>query len=376
MIRQAVAFSWDTSSSITSAPGNINTYQASLPPKPTPYGAYFLPGQEVPVTSQPPPLPKSKNGSGASKSKKVGGSTKKVRHFDDEFSSQTGSFRLKEYDPTASTVPPTTFGTGPYSSLYRASTSDASQTHGSASPALTISSSYGGYTGRGGSVTSASPVPEISAGQRGHYSTPSSNGKFGASASKAKVSGSKTKASVSKVKESRSKARKSTSNAKSSSSASNARASGQASPGQRSFHTTHSDYHPTTNPDASIPNRASASGAAYYRRDYERDKDFSLTQTMSATRHYSPLPDLSFRESPISNIVALPQPANPSTSIENLARMSASGTFTFHPIVPVIDPFYQKTWIQGSSVWCDSSVCSQSSFRTSAAERRTTNWLR
>jgi hypothetical protein len=77
------------------------TYEAEvLPPKTN----HFLPGQEVPL----PPKPKST---------KKGKGTKKSRQ--DAYPGQTSKFRLETYDPTPTAAPPTTHGSGPYSSLYR-----------------------------------------------------------------------------------------------------------------------------------------------------------------------------------------------------------------------------------------------------------------
>jgi len=74
------------------------TYEAKvLPPKTN----HFLPGQEVPL----PPKPK--------------GTRKKKPRKPDAYPGQTSKFRLDTYDPTPTSAPPTTHGSGPYSSLYR-----------------------------------------------------------------------------------------------------------------------------------------------------------------------------------------------------------------------------------------------------------------
>ncbi|KAK0504702.1 hypothetical protein EDD18DRAFT_1126016 [Armillaria luteobubalina] len=93
IIRQAVAFT-------TITPANINTYEPTEAPRPA---TSFLPGQEV----TRPEAPKRKARS------------KKTKHSD-SFPDQVGRFRIKSYDPTASTAPPMQQGNGPYSSIYRA----------------------------------------------------------------------------------------------------------------------------------------------------------------------------------------------------------------------------------------------------------------
>jgi len=77
------------------------TYEAKvLPPK----TIQFLPGQEVPL----PPKPKGAKKKGGKKPRKP-----------DAYPGQTTKFRLETYDPTPTSAPPTTHGSGPYSSLYR-----------------------------------------------------------------------------------------------------------------------------------------------------------------------------------------------------------------------------------------------------------------
>ncbi|KAJ7178427.1 hypothetical protein C8R43DRAFT_458456 [Mycena crocata] len=104
LIRQAVAFSWTPSIPAT-APASINTYQAS--PIPTQqHNTFFLPGQEVPAPPPPPKEPKP---------------PKTKKKSAPRFSSQTNRFRVNSYDPTPDdSTPPLTSGTGPYTSMYRA----------------------------------------------------------------------------------------------------------------------------------------------------------------------------------------------------------------------------------------------------------------
>ncbi|KAK0241723.1 hypothetical protein EDD85DRAFT_1020467 [Armillaria nabsnona] len=129
IIRQAVAFT-------TITPANINTYEPAEAPRPA---TSFLPGQEV----TQPEAPKRKARS------------KKTKHSD-SFPDQVGRFRIKSYDPTASTAPPMQQGNGPYSSIYRAvpykENNSASSANVHASP--NTQSSPGGSTGS----TSKSPT--------------------------------------------------------------------------------------------------------------------------------------------------------------------------------------------------------------------------
>lgn len=103
IIRQAVAFS-----ATLQAPPSISTYQASLPAV-APKKTYFLPGQEVPANPGTVMDPKPS---------KIRGPAKRAKRAD-EFSGQTGRFRLETYDPTPNFDPPMAHGQGPYSSLYR-----------------------------------------------------------------------------------------------------------------------------------------------------------------------------------------------------------------------------------------------------------------
>ncbi|KII92485.1 hypothetical protein PLICRDRAFT_37257 [Plicaturopsis crispa FD-325 SS-3] len=110
IIRQAVAFG-----SAFSHPVPVNTYQDTQLSTPQ----AFLPGQK-PATLPPPPPPKTKSAS-QSKRRRNG----RTKHFDDQFSDQTGSFRLGTYYDThlPAPAPPATSrqnGAGPYRSAFRA----------------------------------------------------------------------------------------------------------------------------------------------------------------------------------------------------------------------------------------------------------------
>ena len=84
LIRKPVGFTWTPSTS-----AHIETYEASLPPKP-PTAGYFLPGQAPLPPPKPPKPPKPKT----NRKKK-----------NQEYSSQTGRFRLTA-TPGPSTTPP------------------------------------------------------------------------------------------------------------------------------------------------------------------------------------------------------------------------------------------------------------------------------
>lgn len=196
VIRQAVAFK--------TAATQVQTYQATLPAK---QPSCFLPGQ-APVAVPPPPstptsvpiipvsaptplslpvpvplvpatasthtqtnqpqfssqrFPSSTKAStrktSSSRRKKAEG---KARHFNDQFSTQTGRFKVSSepvHDPTAvQRTAPTTYGSGPYSSMYRMVTDSpgtiTTSVAGSVSPAPSLPSS-----GRssGGNYSSAGP---------------------------------------------------------------------------------------------------------------------------------------------------------------------------------------------------------------------------
>ncbi|KAJ6625533.1 hypothetical protein B0H10DRAFT_2001780 [Mycena sp. CBHHK59/15] len=166
LIRQAVAFSWTPSTSTAST--SINTYQASPIPKPGP-SAMFLPGQSVPAPSVPPKPPKTK---------------RKSNNTVDQFSSQTGRFRVSSYDPTPPVEPALTSGDGPYASMYRADAGTSSI--GAASDGADVHGSLDGRLPETASTSRKRPKP--------------SDSRPKASASKAKVSASKTKSSTSKSK--------------------------------------------------------------------------------------------------------------------------------------------------------------------------------
>ena len=99
LLRQPLGFSIDRPAQ------SINTYEASVS-APTKNGV-FLPGQEVPVS---PKLKKLKA--------KKRSSVKRPRR-PEAYAGQTSRFRLQTYDPTPSVEPPTNYGSGPYSSMYR-----------------------------------------------------------------------------------------------------------------------------------------------------------------------------------------------------------------------------------------------------------------
>ncbi|KAK0485866.1 hypothetical protein IW261DRAFT_1328932, partial [Armillaria novae-zelandiae] len=132
IIRQAVAFT-------TITPANINTYEPTEAPRPT---TSFLPGQEV----TQPEAPKRKARS------------KKTKHSD-SFPDQVGRFRIKSYDPTASTAPPMQQGNGPYSSIYRAVPYKENNSGSSAN----VHASANTQPSQGGSTVSTSKSPTSSA---------------------------------------------------------------------------------------------------------------------------------------------------------------------------------------------------------------------
>lgn len=85
LIRKPVGFTWTPSVS-----AQIETYEAPLPPKP-PTAGYFLPGQAPP----PPPKPPKQQKPKTNRKKK-----------NQEYSSQTGRFRLMASTPGPSTMSP------------------------------------------------------------------------------------------------------------------------------------------------------------------------------------------------------------------------------------------------------------------------------
>lgn len=163
IIRQAVAFS-----ATLQAP-SISTYQASLPTV-APKKNYFLPGQEVPAN------PGTVMDSKSSKTKKTGGSAKRAKRADD-FSGQTGRFRLQTYDPTPNFDPPMAHGQGPYSSLYRSTPATLIQESHSSAARSTV-----------GSITASSSQRP----RKEHASSSSTRAK--SSTSRSKISASKSKA--------------------------------------------------------------------------------------------------------------------------------------------------------------------------------------
>ncbi|KIJ67882.1 hypothetical protein HYDPIDRAFT_25345 [Hydnomerulius pinastri MD-312] len=151
LIRQAVGFSWTPS-----ATANVNTYQATLPPKPA--VPYFLPGQAPIQPPKPPKPPKPRT----SRKKK-----------NEEYSSHTGRFRLTaatEAPPIASPSPaPSAFvGSTAYNLFHRM---DAVM-----SPGATMSS--------GNSVVGATS-PNLSSQTPAVSSTMPSGGSFSSSYSNA-----------------------------------------------------------------------------------------------------------------------------------------------------------------------------------------------
>lgn len=100
LLRQALGFSIDQPAQ------SINTYEASVS-APIKSGV-FLPGQEVPVSSKLKKLKAKKRSSGAKRPRRP-----------EAYAGQTSRFRLQTYDPTPCVEPPTHYGSGPYSSLYR-----------------------------------------------------------------------------------------------------------------------------------------------------------------------------------------------------------------------------------------------------------------
>ncbi|KAF9465017.1 hypothetical protein BDZ94DRAFT_1320616 [Collybia nuda] len=152
IIRQPVAFAWDASSSISSDPVPLNTYQASLPNASALSNASFLPGQ-VPT----PPLPATRKSPATARK---GEKTTKKRKIT-EYSGQTTRFRLSAYDPTVSTEPPLHHGSGPYSAQFRATPSESGYQYSVApSPTPTLTSLYG-YSADGDSSMSISPHPQF-----------------------------------------------------------------------------------------------------------------------------------------------------------------------------------------------------------------------
>ena len=99
LLRQPLGFSIDQPTK------SIITYEASIS-APTKNGV-FLPGQEVPSS---PKLKKLKA--------KKRSCVKRPRR-PEAYAGQTSRFRLDTYNPTPSGDPPTNYGSGPYTSMYR-----------------------------------------------------------------------------------------------------------------------------------------------------------------------------------------------------------------------------------------------------------------
>lgn len=147
LLRQPVGFAWSGSKSGAAVePPALNTYQATLPSTNASTGTFFLPGQAV------PPAP-SKKKTSTSRTKKSDGHPKKRRPA--SYAQQTSRFRLQAYDPSLSEKPPIQQGEGAYSSMFRGTPADAF--NAAASPASTLTSSYGGD---GSPPAMQSPTPE------------------------------------------------------------------------------------------------------------------------------------------------------------------------------------------------------------------------
>lgn len=275
VLRQAVGFSWDTSTSIIpSATAKLNTYEAPPPPKSNKSTPKYLPGQEVPPVRQ---KPTKKRGSDASTE-----SEKRVKHFNDQFVGQTGSFRLKGYNPTAPTGAPLESGSGPYSSLYRANAPDATDRVDSgqvSTPSTLQSSTFGGSESGTPAVPEPQPLPELVPRRSTIYSSlqdPSSSN------TNAKGSTQKGKSST-KNKGTRSSAR--IQSASTSKAASNPSAARSATPGSKASrhsakpaknaHSNTQPAAPATQPPAPAPHASPSPGPgqSHYRRDYEGSWD-------------------------------------------------------------------------------------------------------
>jgi hypothetical protein len=232
ILRQAVAFNWDK------AAAPVQTYSA--PAKPA--ANYFLPGQApvagpsrtpagpVPPAAtssqrspspapsrQPPPPPTRRKSTPSSRKKK---SETKTRHFNDEFSYQTGRFKVGPgfvNDPQAVGPPPIVHGTGPYSSMYRM---------GVDAPGAPMTAAVSA------SVTPAPLRPSSKSHQPANTYNPTASPSMTTPAPQPKASGSKTPSS------------------------SKHRSSAKQSTTQR---------HPQQT------NQASTVNPQYYRRDYDRD---------------------------------------------------------------------------------------------------------
>lgn len=244
LLRQAVAFA-------TATPTTLETYQASVASVADPNATYFLPGQEV-------PLPRPPKRSTRPKAKKTDISPKKRKM--NEFSAQTGRFRLPVYDPSPSAEPPIHSGDGPYSSMYRGASGNPYPPPLAAplpepaaplpplsiptSPALTLTSSHGGNS----SSTAFRFSSQESMAVNRHANPSTKKGKQLAN----KPSAARAKAS-------------------------NAKATSETG---RAFASTN-----ITSRLAQGSSRGSPSprpgGGAYYRRDYERDTAFHEAGSMS-----------------------------------------------------------------------------------------------
>jgi hypothetical protein len=286
LLRQPVGFAWNNTSSISTAPPALNTYQASLPTASSSNSIMFLPGQEV--SSLPPQVPKAKGSRPKTSDGKV---TKKRRTA--EYSTQTGRFRLDAYDPTPSEGPPLHHGPGPYSSLYRGTPSEATdRAFTAASPTPTLSSMGGGHT------SSTSPAPNRN------------NAKTQSSAKRPKQIEGRAKLPTGKAKGSGGKKAKSSGQA---------RASASSTRESTSIPANHES--PAARNVVSAVTRSTA-GGVHYRRDYE-------SNTYAVDGHHSP-------GSPAHSPFSEPRNSEPRPS-NTVATSSAAGKI--HWYIPFEERF-------------------------------------
>ncbi|KAL0956493.1 hypothetical protein HGRIS_002637 [Hohenbuehelia grisea] len=152
LIRQSLAFAGI-------APQVPNAYQAQPASSATTSSPLFLPGQEV-APAQP-----------SKRTKKPAG--QKVKHYDDNFASQTTRWRASTYDHTStSDVPPVYSGKGPYNSLFRAENFESPH-RASPSPSVVASTSSVGQTYTPGPPPEPQPTSSASASQNAESSTSS-----------------------------------------------------------------------------------------------------------------------------------------------------------------------------------------------------------
>lgn len=241
LLRQPVAFAWDNSSSLTTAPPALNTYQASISVAPSSTSTFFLPGQEVPTLPLPAPTTKG------SRTRKSGGTSVKKRRTT-EYSGQTGRFRLSAYDPTPSTSPPLQHGQGPYSSMYRGTPSERADRASSIAPPTPTLPSLGGRYAGSVSSTSSAPDPSI----RASASTRSS-------ARRSKQTENRAKPPTGRAKSSDAKARPS----------SKARVSASTTNTSTPVPPVSSNYAPSPSRNAVSAASCNATSGGHYRHDYD-----------------------------------------------------------------------------------------------------------